>query len=268
MSEIRVNRIAVNTDPSIDIASPISTNVDPSKLTLPQWTNATRPSSPSNGQLGLNNDLGIVEYYNNLAGGWIPVYQAGVYADPGPGQGYSAAQGADDTVVATYTNNSMTQYKQNNFNQGAANAGDALSYTSGCGGSFAYHDGHQVPAWWPMYHAIRVTSAQQGKILNTCNWYTHVNAIGNVDFFGTNQNITAGNYTNESLWTHLGRVHFGGSGGGGSDCTIYTRTFNPNNYGYQWYMIKGVDNQSTPVNYPNVGSQGGWAMYRMGLGKA
>lgn len=267
MSEIRVNKISASSDPSIDIASAIATNAEPSKLVLPRWTSTTRPGAPSDGQFGYNTTTNIVEYYNVIAGGWIPISQVGAYADPGPGQGYSIAQGADGSNVGTYTNNSMTQYKLNDANQGASNAGDALSYTSGCGGSFAYHSGHQA-GWWPFYHVINVTSADKGKVLNVCNWYTHVNAIGNVDFFGSNQAITAGNYIQENLWTHLGRAHFGGSGGGGSDCTIYTRSFNPNNYGYRWYMLKGVDNQSSAVAYPGVGSRGGWAMYRLGLGKA
>jgi len=267
MSELRVDRIAVNADPSINIASPLSTSVATAKVILPSWTTAGRPSSPSNGQIGVNTTLSIVEYYNSSAAAWIPVYQAGQFADPGNGRGYSIAQGADGSIVTTYTNNDMLQYTSNTDNQGASNGSTKLSYASGCPGSnaFCYHTGHQG-SWWPMYHAVKVTSSQYGKVLNTCRWQTHVNAVGNVDFFGSNREISAGNFTTESNWTHLGRAHFGGSGGGSTDCTVYTRTFNSNNYGYQWYMIKGVDNNSSALTYPNEGSKGGWAMYRVGLG--
>ena len=234
-------------------------------LKLPVWTNSTRPSSPEVGMLGYNSESKITEIWTGIE--WGNIATSGDPADTGSGGGWSIAQGADGSNIATFTNNTMTQYKQNNFNQGASNSANALNFTGGCGSSFAYHDGHQA-SWWPMYHAIQVTTEEKGKVLNSCSWHTHVNAIGNVDFFGSNQSISSSNYTNESLWTHLGRAHFGGSGGGGSDCTVYTRSFNSNNYGYQWYMLKGVDNQNSPVAYPQSGSRGGWAMYTMGLGKS
>lgn len=237
------------------------------ELIIPSWSNSSRPLDPEIGIIGYNISTEKFEIYLGNSLEWQGIDIGIKPADTGAGGGWSIQQGADGINIATFTNNSMTQYKQNNFNQGAGNAANALNFTGGCGPSFAYHDGHQVPAWWPMYHAIQVTTAEKGKVLNSCSWHTHVNAIGNVDFFGTNQTITSSNFTNESLWTHLGRAHFGGSGGGGSDCTVYTRSFNSNNFGYQWYMLKGVDNQNSPVAYPGVGSRGGWAMYTMGLGK-
>lgn len=237
------------------------------RLKLPVYTTAQRSalSSPVAGLLIYNSTIGNIEIYTGTA--WQTVQQTP--ADTGGGKGWSIAQGADGSNITGFTTNSMTQYTVNTDNQGANQGSTKLSYSSGCpgGNQFCYHSGHQVPAWWPMYHAIQVTTATKGKVLNQIDWQTHVNAIGNVDFFGSNNTITAANYTTESNWTHLGRAHFGGSGGGSSDCTVYTRTFNPNNYGYQWYMIKGVDNQSSAVAYPNTGSRGGWAMYRLRLNK-
>ena len=243
----------------------VGTITSSSGIILPSFTNSNRPTS-STGTMIWNTEEESLQIWTGTD--WIDVGVEPGPTDSGAGGGWSIADGADGTNVATFTNNTMTQYKQNVQNQGASNAANALNFTSGCGSSFAYHDGHQVPAWWPMYHAIQVTTLAKGKVLNSCSWHTHVNAIGNVDFFGTNQSINNSNFTNESLWTHLGRAHFGGSGGGSSDCTVYTRSFNPNNFGYQWYMLKGVDNSSSAVAYPGVGGQGGWAMYTMGLGKS
>ena len=70
MSEIRVNRISVNTDPTIDIASPISTNVEPNKLVLPRWAATARPGSPVDGQFGFNTTDNLVEYYNASTATW------------------------------------------------------------------------------------------------------------------------------------------------------------------------------------------------------
>lgn len=236
------------------------------RIQLPTYTETQRDAlTAETGMLIFNTDSKIVELYDGTK--WSKIVESP--ADSGNGGGWSIAQGADGTNVTEYTSNAMTQFKLNTDNQGASNSSTALSYSSGCPGSaqFCYHTGHTVPGWWPMYHAIQVTTEEKGKVLNQIDWQTHVNAVGNVDFFGTNQVITSANFTTESLWTHLGRAHFGGSGGGSTDCTVYTRTFNPDSYGYKWYMIKGVDNQNTPVAYPGVGSQGGWAMYRLRLNK-
>jgi hypothetical protein len=35
------------------------------------WTTATRPSMPTNGQLGFNTDIELYEYYNSVAAEWV-----------------------------------------------------------------------------------------------------------------------------------------------------------------------------------------------------
>lgn len=45
--------------------------------TLPTWTTATRPSSPTAGQMGYNSSLLQMEWYNPGAGGWIAFNAAG-----------------------------------------------------------------------------------------------------------------------------------------------------------------------------------------------
>lgn len=232
---------------------------------LPSYAGSSNYPAGYEGLMIYDPTSGVMIYNGNS---WVSLGGSESPADSGSGGGWSISQGANGDNVTEYTNNNMVQFKFNVDNQGASNSATALSYSSGCpgGNQFCYHTGHQL-SWWPMYHAINVTTADKGKVLNQIQWQTHINAIGNVDIFGSNNNITQSNFTSESLYTHLGRMHFGGSGGGSTDCTVYTRTFNPNNYGYKWYLIKGVDNQSSALSYPSVGSQGGWAMYRLRLNK-
>jgi len=231
-------------------------------LKLPVYETSQLPPGKT-GMLVYDRSVDSPKYFNGKT--WEFIFPPDDY---GPGQGWSVNQGADGRTFMNYTHNGMTQYKSNTGNQGATNESTALTWISGCPGpaQFAYHSGHQ-DTWWPMYHAINVSDDPRGKVLNRIDWQTHVNAIGNVDMFGSNQLITGGNYTQEKLWTHLGRIHFGGSGGGSTDCTVYTRYFNPNNWGYRWYMIKGVDNSASAQVYPIIGARGGWAMYRVSLSR-
>lgn len=188
--------------------------------------------------------------------------------DIGSGGGWSISQGADGANSAGYTNTSMTRFNSSFIIAAGVTAPiDPLSY--GCSGSsanFAFHTGHTVPGWWPLYYSINVSSGSYGKVLNQLEWKKHINAAGNIDVFGTNQAITSSNFSNESLYTYLGRGNVGGYGSE-AECTVKTFNFNPSNYGYKWYMVKVVDNVSTLLTYPNVGSQGGWAMYGFRLNK-
>lgn len=186
-------------------------------------------------------------------------------ADTGNGGGFSAAQGANSTNATGVTNNTQTNYKSS-FIVSAGGNGDPLAYScSGSGANFAFHTGHDASKW-PMYFAVQVSTEAKGKILNNIQWYKHANACGNVDFFGTMQGITAGNYSDESKYTYLGRVNMGGSGSA-ADCNASGGNFNSNSYGYQWYMFKVVDNSSSAITYPSVGTQNGWAMYGFRLNK-
>lgn len=184
-------------------------------------------------------------------------------ADAGNGGGWSAAQGADATNVTGFTNSSMTYHWVNATNQGV-NGQNPFTYTWS-NGSFVFHSGHQS-SWWPMYLAVNVTSAEKGKVLNEIQWIKHGNAIGNVDIFGSNLPINAGNFSTESNWTFLGRVHMGGFGSA-ADGTVMTSQFNRQGYGYKWYLIKGADYNSGFLAYPQVGGRNGWAMYGLRLNK-
>jgi len=237
-------------------------------LKIPVWGTSTRPSSPETGMIGYNETLKITEIYNGTA--WVNVASSGLPADTGAGGGWSIAQGADGTNVTGFTTTTMTQYVDSWYLSAGGNGGGGiLNYAcTGSSSQFHWHTGHNGNSTqWPLYFAINVSNADKGKVLNQIEWRAHGNAIGNVDFFGSNKSISSANYRNESEYTYLGRGHFGGQGGGGSDCTVKTQAFNSNGYGYKWYMMKLVDISSSALTYPNTGNLNGWAMYGMRLNK-
>lgn len=180
-------------------------------------------------------------------------------ADPGPGGGYSVAQGANDTESIGFTSSSMTKYENNTKNQGSA-GNDIFTYGTS---AFSMHTGHDRN-WYPTSVAVQVTSDTYGKVLNQLQWYKHANSCGNVDVYGSNRAITSGNYTDLSNWTHLGRFHARGPGSG-DESGVMTYGFNPNGYGYKWYMIQVVDASYIKLPYPQVGNRQGWANYGMRL---
>jgi hypothetical protein len=187
--------------------------------------------------------------------------------DGGAGRGWSPAQGADVSYVIGHTKPTMRILERRVLDQGTSSRPNPLNYYyPGSTANFAFHTGHQVPSWWPTYFAVEVTDYQRGKVLNQIDWIKHSNAIGNVDMFGSNLDINIDNFTDENNWSFLGRVFMGGSGSA-ADGTVITQSFNPLNYGFKWYMIKGVDNNSSVVEYPGIGNRGGWAMYQLRLNK-
>jgi hypothetical protein len=118
-----------------------------------------------------------------------------------------------------------------------------------------------------------VTSATYGKVLNQFQIIKHANACGTIRFYGSNQAITSGNYTDLSLWTYLGQG-YGGGYGSAADGTVMTMSLNSNNYGYKWYMYQVIDNSQAgaAATWPQANNRGqlsgtsiawsgGWAMY-------
>jgi len=271
MSNLRVkNLLGVSYDNyEISIPSGHNLRID-GNLQIPFWTTTTRPTEVEIGMVGYNTSTQAFEIYIGGSNPWGVISLSNNPADTGAGAGWSINQGADGTNVTGFTTTSMTQYVDSWYlSAGGSGGGGILNYAcSGSSASFHWHTGHNGNSTqWPLYYAINVSSQQKGKVLNQIQWYTHSNAIGNVDFFGSNKEITSSNYRTESNYTYLGRAHFGGYGGGSSDCTVYSRTFNASNYGYKWYMLKLVDNNSSALSYPSSGNLGGWAMYGMRLNK-
>jgi len=175
--------------------------------------------------------------------------------ESGAGAGYVTAL-SDSTNANVLTTMSNTNYLSNATNQGGCD-GNWLDFNR-TSGTFTMHTGHQ-PSWWPTVGAVQITSGTP-KVVNRFRWYRHGNSCGNVDFYGSNQAITGSNFTDTSLYTYLGRGNVGGYAGA-SESSVVSLSFNPNGYGYRWYMIRIMDNQGSAVDYPSYGSRGGWADY-------
>jgi len=258
MSELNVSKI---------VTSDISLNTLTS-IRFPSYTTANLPANQVEGSVVYDSTVKILKVWSGAAG-WQAVSAGGTPADTGAGGGWSIVQGADGTNVTGFTTTTMTQYVDSWYlSAGGSGGGGILNYAcTGNGAQFHWHTGHNGNSTqWPLYFAINVSNADKGKVLNQIEWRAHVNGIGNVDFFGSNKSISGSTYRNEAEYTYLGRGHFGGSGGGGAECTVKTQTFNPNSYGYKWYMLKLVDNGGS-LSYPSTGNLGGWAMYGMRLNK-
>ena len=211
-------------------------------------------------QAGSANVAGAIGAYGNGGGftvgeGAINTNHQGVTGTENPilfeGLRYNDGTSGDETLSATPNTRSFLEY---------------VSSTSS--NDFAFHTGHSSPGnvAWPQYLAIKVTENTFGQVLNRIRWYKHANAIGNVNVWGSNQDVHRSNFTNTAdLWTFIARLHFGGQGSG-SEGSQRSQSFS-NTYGYRWYMIEMVDINSSALAYPQVGTRGGWAMYPMTMDK-
>lgn len=194
----------------------------------------------------------------------------------GAGGGFTVAEGAIDTNVINHTFAGMMTFQSNIRRNGAptgnetfddtANLRHPLEYFStSSNANFTMHTGHS-PTPWPQFFAIKVSNDTYGRVLNRIRWYKHTNAVGNVNIWGSNYDIDRSTFNDTtSQWTFIDRQHFGGSGSGGEG-SQYTRPFT-NTSGYRWYLLEMVDNNSSSLAYPNVGTQGGWAMYSLTFDK-
>jgi hypothetical protein len=144
-----------------------------------------------------------------------------------------------------------------------SNTRSFLEYVSSTSSSnFAFHTGHSSPGnvAWPQYLAVKVSAYPFGQVINRVRWYKHTNAIGNVNVWGSNQDINRTNFTETGTqWTYIARLHFGGQGSGGEG-SQRSQSFT-NVYGYRWYMLELMDINSSALSYPSYGTRGGWAMY-------
>ena len=197
----------------------------------------------------------------------------------GNGGGFTVAEGARDTShnAITGTENEIL-FEGLRYNDGptgdetlsaTSNTRSFLEYVSSSNSSdFAFHTGHSNPGnvAWPQYLAVKVTEWDFGQVLNRIRWYKHGNMIGNVNVWGSNQDVHRGNFTQTAnFWTYLDRLHFGGQGSGSEGGQV-SRSFN-NTAGYRWYMLEMVDIDSSALAYPSVGTQGGWAAYPLTFDK-
>ena len=197
----------------------------------------------------------------------------------GNGGGFTVAEGARDTShsAITGTENEIL-FEGLRYNDGptgdetlsaTSNTRSFLEYVSSTSSSnFAFHTGHSSPGnvSWPQYLAVKVSAYPFGQVINRIRWYKHGNMVGNVNVWGSNQDVHRGNFTQTAnFWTYLDRLHFGGQGSGSEGGQV-SRSFN-NTAGYRWYMLEMVDINSSALAYPSVGTQGGWAAYPLTFDK-
>tara|TARA_B100002019_G_scaffold139276_1_gene119943 strand:+ start:140 stop:868 length:729 start_codon:yes stop_codon:yes gene_type:complete len=222
------------------------------------------PESSDPGGLGASDEGSIV--YNTTddalkawdGSAWNALGGSALPADSGNGGGWSVAQGASNTsgTYTTHTPSPTTRFVSSFYNSSSV-SNDFFDYP---GGGFGMHTGHAGNSTqWPLYMAVNVSTNPLGQVIDRIDWKKHSNACGNTDIWGSNQAITSSNYTNTSLYTYLGRVHFGGQSSGGEGSTV-TVSFNPSQYGYQWYMMEIVDAGASTA-YPGTSTLTGWAMY-------
>ena len=191
----------------------------------------------------------------------------------GNGGGFTVAEGARDTShsAITGTENEIL-FEGLRYNDGTTgdetmsstpNTRSFLEYVSSTSSNdFAFHTGHSSPGnvAWPQYLAVKVSAYPFGQVINRVRWYKHTNAIGNVNIWGSNQDINRTNFTETGTqWTYIARLHFGGQGSGGEG-SQRSQSFT-NVYGYRWYMLELMDINSSALSYPSYGTRGGWAMY-------
>mgnify|MGYP003110635569 CR=1 FL=1 len=196
----------------------------------------------------------------------------------GAGGGFTIAEGANNTGHNVFTSgHNFLLYEGLRYNDGTT--GDEtlsatprtrqfLEFVSSTDNSdFAFHTGHTSPGdvAWPQYLCIKVSNDKYGKVLDRIRWYKHTNMVGNVNLWGSNQQIVRSNFTNTGNFTFIARLHFGGSGAGGEGQQV-SRTFTNAN-GYRWYMLEMVDINSSELPYPAAGTQGGWAAYGLTFDK-
>ena len=198
---------------------------------------------------------------------------AGAVGNIGTGGGFTVAEGAINTnhQAVTGTENPIL-FEGLRYNDGptgdetlsaTSNTRSFLEYVSSSSSSdFAFHTGHSSPGnvSWPQYLAVKVSAYPFGQVINRVRWYKHTNAIGNVNVWGSNQDINRTNFTETGTqWTYIARLHFGGQGSGGEG-SQRSQSFT-NVYGYRWYMLELMDINSSALSYPSYGTRGGWAMY-------
>lgn len=234
------------------------------RLGLP--TGTSDPGTAEAGDLYYKTDTNKIRYHDGTQWNDLASGGGGAADDPGPGGGISIQNGAVNTA-GVLTTTSSTFYSDSWIDsQGAA--GDPLDYNAS---SFGFHTGHNGNSThWPFHFAVRVSTSIAGAVADQIEWKKHSNACGNVDVYGSNNSITASNFTQTGNYTYLGRIHCGGNGSA-ADFTVISENFNPEKYGYQWIMFKVQDingpgsnigeNGNGELPFSLIGTLQGWAMY-------
>ena len=231
---------------------------------------ASAPGSANAGDMYFNTTSAVLYVYDGST--WVGLNEASTSQPADTGNGNGAAYTASNVANAVgITSNSMTQHIDSWYKSAGGN-GTPLIFTANesSTSNFAFHTGHNGnSSQWPLYFAIQIDPTTP-RVINEIEWVKHMNAVGNVDVFGSNVAISSSNYRDESNYTFLGRVHMGGQGSE-ADGTHKKGYFNHWAWGFKWYMLKLVDVQGDEYHgirgYPDVGTLDGWAMYGLRLNK-
>ena len=195
-------------------------------------------------------------------------------ADTGDGYGYSIDEGADDTESNSITSDSST-YHMSTWSFADSGSGSQGTLTDYDTGNITVDCGSQA-GHWPFYLAVKVSSADKGRVINQIEWNRGSIAIGSGKVYGSNwADIDSTNFNDETngKWSFIGDINMGGTnngstGNGNSNHGTYNEhvsrcLFNPNSYGYQWIMIKFTDSNGAGTYGPPVSDTGVKASFHM-----
>ena len=221
---------------------------------------------------------GVTSYGGGATGGLlIGGLSLTAPADSGNGGGFSIDQGTAGGYSIGGESNSITSasttYHLDTWSfadSGSGSQGDLTDFTTGnitvdCGSQGSH---------WPFHMAINVTSDPYGRCVNQIEWSRGSTAIGGCEVYGSNKGINGSNFNDANpltLWTFLGNINGGGTnngstgnGGTGSSGNLVRGCFNPNSYGYKWYLFKWTDSNGSGTTGPdkiNTGVQASFHMY-------
>ena len=193
----------------------------------------------------------------------------------GDGHGYTVAQGATATESNSITSTSNTVVTDTfAFADGSGSQGDYLDYSSASNLCF---DTGSSASHFPFHFAVKVSDAEFGRAINQIEWRRGALMCGSGKIYGSSYTTINSGDLNASggKWTEIGDVNFGGtnntgtSGAGGTGEPggyVSRQVFNPNSYGFKWYMIVISDTGGTGTTGPdedNSGVKAQWQAYSL-----
>jgi len=240
---------------------------DTGYLTLPSGTSSERPSQPESGMIRYNTDFGETEWYDSDRSDWFPLRDTNQFVSASGGTVVDTEINGRPYRLHYFTNSKISDATQTIFTQDAEqaspNAPDQLfDFTRGQGltqsdtSQFTIHSGHD--GIWPHYAVVKLSNTP--VVATEFKWIKHGNAVGNVDFYGSNDDINNQNFTDTTRYDFLGRGHFGGQSSE-QDGIVKVAEINSSKNAYKWYLLVVRDGDPTPLSAPNVGELNPYAMY-------
>ena len=185
----------------------------------------------------------------------------------GDGHGYTITQGASAVESNSITSTSSTYVTDSfAFVNGSGTQGDYLDFSSAS--NYAFNTGAYNSNYFPFHFAVKVSEADYGRVINQIEWRKGKEMCGAGSVYGSSYTtITAADLdATGGKWTWLGNVNFGGTnnvnlqggqGGTGEPGGFVSRqVFNPNSYGFKWYMVVITDTGGAGTTGPNKATAG------------